>query len=351
MTIKDVAVRAGVSFTTVSHVINNTRNVSPDVRARVEQAIAELGYRPNRVARSLRKQETLTVGVINSVNNDPYFAEVLSGIESACFASGYNVILCHTEPGACYEIPDPDKPCHAETSLKKELDNIEMLQEKGVDGIITHSLMNEDKLGSLLGADMPPVLFLHQYLEGLGMDTLCTDDYSGGRLAAEYLLTLGHRHIGCLAGYAGATHTVRFREQGWRDALKDSGITPLEGWHVETGYDPQSGYKALSRLLGTREPPTALVCYCDTQAIGVIRAAKDLGIGIPGDLSLVSFDNLIISQYTVPRLTTVEHPKFGLGQEAVSRLVARIADPSLPAEKRLMPVTLINGETTAPPPH
>lgn len=344
-TIKDVAARAGVSFTTVSHVINSTRNVSSDVRERVELAITELGYRPNRVARSLRKQETLTVGVINSVNNDPYFAEVLSGIERACFAAGYNVILCHTEPGSCYEIADPENPCHLETSLKKELDNMEMLLEKGVDGIITHSLMNEDKLLDFLGDDMPPIVFLHQYRDGLGMDAMCTDDYQGGMLAAEHLLGLGHTRIGLVSGYSGQTHTVRFREQGWRDALLKKGLIPEPAWVIETGYDPESGYRAAKRILGHPSRPTGLVCYCDTQAIGVIRAALDIGVVIPRDLSLISFDNLIISRYTVPRLTTVEHPKFSLGEAAVARLVARIADPSLSPEKRMMPVTLIEGES------
>ena len=330
-TIKDVALKAGVSYTTVSHVINKTRPVSEEACKRVNEAIKELNYRPNMIARNLRKQNTLTIGVVNSINNDPYMAEVIDGLEKECYSEGYSVIVCHSE-----------------LSVKKEKENIEMLLEKGVDGIIIHCLMADEHGRELLENEQVPVIFLQYYIPDLPADMFCTDDFKGGYSAAHHLVDFGHRKIACIAGYSRKENSTYHRKEGWEAALQENGITPPPEYLIETGYTLDSGYTAMKRLLRLPDPPTAAICYCDMQAMGAIRAAEDLGLRIPEDFSVVGYDNLHISEFTRPRLTTINQPKKELGVTVFHRLKERIHDNSIKEEQHTLPVELIIRESTGP---
>lgn len=327
-TIKDVAKKAGVSYTTVSHVINETRFVSEDVVKRVNKAIKELKYRPNQVARCLRKQESKTIGVLSSINVNLYFSETLTGIEKAAYAEGYNIIVCYSE-----------------CNLEKEKENIEMLLDKGVDAMIIHSLLDETKIPKLVGLDIP-VLFLQHYIEDSGMDAICTDDFMGGYLAAKHFIELGHTKIACVSAEGNDNFSYRQRIKGWEKALNENAIELNNDYIIETDFHTHAGYDSFIKFAKMKVPPTAIFFYSDNLAIGGIRAAADINIAIPDQISVIGFDDLFMCQYTVPRLTTVYQPKFSLGEMAFARIFERIKDKELKPQKQLVEPKLVIREST-----
>lgn len=327
-TIKDVAKKAGVSYTTVSHVINKTRFVSDDVVNRVNKAISELGYRPNQVARCLRKQESKTIGVISSINVNPYFSETLQGIEKAAYAQGYNIIVSYSE-----------------CDLEKENENIEMILDKGIDGMIIHSLLDESKIPSLVSLDIP-VLFLQHHIDNSRMDAICTDDELGGYLATKHLIDSGHRRIACVSAEGNDNFSFRRRIDGWKRALNEAGISIDADYHIETDFCTEDGYNALIKFSKLKLPPTAVFFYSDNLAIGGLRAAADMKIQVPEDISIMGFDDLFITRYTIPRLTSVYQPKSTLGSMAFERIYSRIKDKKIKPEKKLVQPELVVREST-----
>lgn len=327
-TIKDVAKRAGVSYTTVSHVINETRFVSEDVVKRVNKAIRELKYRPNQVARCLRKQESKTIGVLSSINVNPYFSETLTGIEKKAYVEGYNIIVCYSE-------------CNPE----KEKENIEMLLDKGVDAVIIHSLLDEKRIPNLVNLEIP-VLFLQHYIEDSGMDAICTDDFMGGYLAAKHFIELGHTKIACVSAEGNDNFSYRQRIKGWEKALNENGIELNKDYIIETDFHTHAGYESFIKFAKMEVPPTAIFFYSDNLAIGGIRAAADINVAVPDQISVIGFDDLFMCQYTVPRLTTIYQPKFSLGEKAFARIFERIKDKELKPQKQLVEPKLIVREST-----
>lgn len=330
VTIKDVAQRAGISYTTVSHVINKTRHVKPETIKRIELAIDELGYRPNQVARSLRTQKSLTIGVVAPLNNDPYFTSVLAGIESAAYASGYNVIVCYSD-----------------SNSEKEQKNIAMLYDKGVDAITMHCPVYTQGINDLLKLDIP-VSFLQYEHKSKRVDSIRCDDKLGGYLATKHLLDYGHTRIACIAALFNGEvrHSYYDREIGWRDALLEHGVNIDERYLIHDVFWINSTYTSLKKLMELSKPPTAIFCYNDILAYGVFRAAVDLGIKIPDDLSVVGFDDISFSQYTVPRLTTVAQRKEELGIKGFNRLLKRIQQKDAKPRKIVLPPKLIIREST-----
>ena len=327
-TIKDVAKRAGVSYTTVSHVINETRFVSEDVVKRVNKAIRELKYRPNQVARCLRKQESKTIGVLSSINVNPYFSETLTGIEKKAYLEGYNIIVCYSE-------------CNPE----KEKENIEMLLDKGVDAVIIHSLLDETRIPKLVNLEIP-VLFLQHYIENSGMDAICTDDFMGGYLAAKHFIELGHTKIACVSAEGNDNFSYRQRIKGWEKALNENDIELNQDYIIETDFHTHAGYDSFIKFAKMKVPPTAIFFYSDNLAIGGIRAAADINISVPDQISVIGFDDLFMCQYTVPRLTTVYQPKFSLGEMAFARIFERIKDKELKPKKQFVEPKLVIREST-----
>lgn len=323
-TMRDVAEKAGVSLTTVSHVINHTRFVSDDVTERVHNAMEELNYRPNELARSLRRGQTNTLGLILPDSANPYFAEIGHAIEATSSSLGYNVILCNTH-GA------EDKEQHY----------INVLRNKQVDGILF--VATGDKTNSIsetLGENFP-ILLVDRELVGVRTDVIIVDNHQGGLLATRHLLELGHRRIACISGPSRLRPSSE-RISGYTQALEEAGLAFDPELFRMGDFHPSSGYQATLALLAVADPPTAVFTCNDLMAIGVIRAASELGRRVPDDLALVGFDDIELASYTIPPLTTISQPIDRMGDLAARTLIQRIEEDGLQAPTRqLLPVELV----------
>lgn len=331
-TIKDVAALAGISYTTVSHVLNKTRPVSEQVRLKVEAAIAELDYVPSAVARSLKARSTATIGLLvpNSVN--PYFAELARGIEDACERNGYCVILCNSD----------DNP-------QKQRSYLRVLLEKRIDGLIVASVGEDSDLQGSLASVRTPMVIVDRALEGVEADLVSIDHEQGAYLATRHLLELGHRDIACIGGPA-STNTAQLRLAGFQRALAEAGVSVADDHIVNSDFTSLGGYGAAAQLLdGAR--PTAIFAGNDMIGIGVLRAAAERNICVPGELSVIGFDDIQLSRYVFPALTTVGQSIRELGESAAALLLSRIAQPLRGApEQRIVAPKIVLRESTAPRP-
>jgi LacI family transcriptional regulator len=305
-TIREVAQHANVSATTVSHVINNTRFVSDALCHRVHLAMDELGYQPNALARSLRRGQTHTLGLILPDSANPFFAEIGRNIEDCAFEQGYSLILCNTEG-----------------NLDREHIYVELLSQKRVDGIIIIAAGDHaHSLNTLLEFKLPLVL-VDRDLPGVHVDTVLVDNHEGGYLATRHLIDHGHRCIGCIAGPSHLLASAQ-RVAGYYDALVEAGLPVKEDLIRRGDFHPESGLLALAEFLELPEPPTAIFACNDLMAIGALRAADASGLRVPGDLALIGFDDIELATYTTPPLSTISQPKKELGQLAVQMLLDRI---------------------------
>jgi LacI family transcriptional regulator len=321
--IQEVAARAGVSSTTVSHVVNNTRFVAEHTRARVQAAMDELGYRPNALARSLRRGQTHTIGLILPDSANPFFAEVGRGIESAAFDLGYSVILCNTEG-----------------DLDKEHLYMDVLSNKQVDGIIFVAAGERtDSLRALLRRKLP-VVVVDRNLTGVEVDAVLTDNRQGGYLATRHLIELGHRRIGCIAGPSHLTPSAD-RVTGYRTAMTEAGLPTEDGLIVRGDFHPESGRTAALALLSRSDPPTAIFACNDLMAVGTLRAAAETGRSVPVDVAIVGFDDIELASYTFPPLTTVAQPKLEMGRMALQLLIEHMRDKSRPTDREVLPTKLV----------
>ena len=329
ITIRDVAQHAQVSVTTVSHVINGTRFVSDEAKARVRAAIAALNYVPSAVARSLKSSRTHTVGMMIPNNSNPYFAEIIRGIEDACFAAGFNVILCNSDD-------DPHK----------QAAYVRVLSEKQVDGLIVLSSGGDPELlDTLRGAPMPQVL-VDREIDDLAADLVEVDHEGGARLAVEHLVGLGHARIACIAGPL-ALSPARQRVQGWRSALQAAGLGHGDALVADGAFTAEGGHAAMQALLAQR--PSAVFASNDLMAIGALCAAADAGLRVPQDLSVVGFDDIALAAYSNPPLTTIAQPKQQTGELAARLLMQRIAQPQRPLQRQILHPALVLRRSAARP--
>jgi LacI family transcriptional regulator len=329
-TIKDVAQRAGVSPSTVSHVMNNTRYVEPQTRERVLRAMADLNYQPNRLARSLRNQKTNTLGVLLPNSANPFFAQVLLGIEDASFARNYSVILGNAND-------DPER----------ELSHLEVLASKQIDGVLLISTGAYAQALELLARHNMPTVMVDRSPGERPIDSIMVDNAGGGRVATEYLITLGHQRIGCITGPLLLTPSAD-RVVGYRSALRKAGIAPDEALIVPGDFSHEGGYRAAERLLRLGPPVTAIFACNDLMAVGAIRAVHEAGLRVPHDVSVVGFDDIPLSSFIVPPLTTVAQPAEELGRIAVDLLVQRLRDRHAPVQQRQLGVHLVERDSCAP---
>jgi LacI family transcriptional regulator len=322
-TISEVAKKAGVSPTTVSHVINNTRFVSDEKRERVERAIEEMEYHPNALARSLRSGETHTIGLVLPDSANPFFAEVGRSIEGAAFNVGYSVILCNTE-----------------NNLEKERKYIERLAEKQVDGMIFVGAGEDyDSYKKLLDMKIRVVAMDRDYPD-LKMDVVISDNLQGGKLATQHLIGLGHKRIGCITGPSKVNLSAQ-RVTGYIQSLEEASLVIDQNLIISGDFHPESGQAAAYQLLAMQDAPTAIFACNDMMAIGVLRAGMELGRRIPQDLALVGYDDIELASYTTPPLTTIQQPKKEMGITALKYLLERIhAEQSAP-QRASLPVSLV----------
>ena len=330
-TIKDVAALAGISYTTVSHVLNKTRPVSEQVRLKVEAAIIELDYVPSAVARSLRARSTATIGLLvpNSIN--PYFAELARGIEDGCERNGYCVILCNSD----------DNP-------QKQRSYLRVLLEKRIDGLIVASVGEDQDLLDSLACVRTPMVIVDRALEGVPADMVRIDHEHGAYLATQHLLELGHSDIACIGGPTD-TGVGQLRLAGFRRAMAEAQVAVDEQRLLQCDFTSDGGYHTAARLLDDR-PPTAIFAGNDMIGFGVLRAAAERNISVPGQLSVIGFDDIQLSRYVYPPLTTVGQSIRELGESAAEVLLLRIASPQRRAEQRIVPPRIVVRESTGPRP-
>ncbi len=317
VSMKAVADKAGVSTTTVSHVINKTRFVSPEKELRVHEAIKELDYQPNGLARSFRKKRTKTIGLIIPDNTNPYFAEVARGVEDTCFDRGYSVILCNSD-----------------RKMEKEINYLELLMEKGVDGIAFVSVGDDKKATDIFGKKRVPKVLLDREIRGLQVDSVLVDNQLGGFLATEYLINMGHRRIACITGPSKLSSSYE-REIGYLTALKEYHIIPAKMDIQRGSFHSDSGYRGVKKLLSCSNPPTAIFACNDLIAFGAMHGANEMGYRVPDNLSIIGFDDISLSSFMVPRLTTIKQPKYEIGKTAAVMLIERIKNRDLPLRTKL----------------
>lgn len=305
-TIKDVAKLAGVSSTTVSHVINKTRFVAEDTSKAVWDAIQQLNYSPSAVARSLKVNTTKSIGMIITTSEAPYFAEIVLAVEEHCYQQGYSLFLCNTQN-------EPEK-------IQNHLD---MLIKKRVDGVLVMcSEYTRDSLELFNGTNIPMVVMDWGKADDHS-DRILDNSFEGGYLATQHLIENGHKDIGVIAGHLSKTLSKE-RYEGFLKAMHKANLPVRQEWIYEGDFEPESGFEQMNNLLRLEKLPTAIFCFSDTIALGAISALSEKGLSVPSDMSIIGYDNIHSSRFYSPPLTTIHQSKSRLGVKVLNILLERI---------------------------
>ena len=320
--IKDVAAKAGVSMTTVSHVLNDVpgKRISDETREQVRAAASELGYQPNGLARNFRLQRSHTLALVSDeIATTPHAGRIILGAHEAASKRGWLLMLVNT---------GGDPECEAR--------EIDALMQRRVDGFLYATMYHQDVTLPAALVDVPTVL-LDAKTADPSVSWVVPDEVAGGRTATEHLLSHGHRRIGFLNNVDDIPAT-RGRLEGFLGALADAGVEVRQDWIRTASSDTQGGMDAGRAILESDDRPTALFCFTDRMAMGVYHLATELGLRIPEDLSIVGFDNQeLIADGLRPGLTTVALPHYEMGAFAVDRLIDLIEQPKKgePVQARL----------------
>lgn len=340
-TIEDVAKLAGVSRQTVSRVINNSGYVSQNSRKSIEAAIEELNYRPNMIAKMLVTRRSRTIAYMMLNMSDPFHNMVNCGLESAAYHKQYTTIVCDAH------------------SPNREQDYMNMFVDNRLGGVIIHHLaITPDQVKWLADNGVKCVLMDNE--EDLpGVSHVNSDNYAGGRMAGEYLVSKGHRRIGCVHApltmpsdpHVPYENTFQFnmwrqRLNGFTDALKDSGLEPagLFPTKVRFDYAKSTMPEIVDYLLDMKERPTALYCEDDIMAFGLLDEFWHRGIKVPDDFAIVGHDGLEMSRMVHPYLTTIAQPRYEMGRQACELLIKHIEGKTEPESITLKPKLMV-GET------
>jgi LacI family transcriptional regulator len=307
VTIKDVASRAGVSPMTVSRVINDSDRVSPETQRRVQEAIAELGYIPSRLARGLSGRRTGTLAVIVPDVANPFFTLIVRAAEEVARRSSYRVILCDTR-----------------ADLAVERDVIEELIAHRVEGIAIAPVSDRSKphLARLARFGVPFVL-IDRTVTGIDGDAVVGDSVGGAQRLVEHLVGLGHRRIGLIVENDEVS-SARERRRGYESALEVAGLPLDPALVVEATPDPDGGFDGMGRLLSTENPPSAVFAVNNLVALGAIEAVRDAGLQVPDNVALVCFDDIELASRLYPFLTALEQPAERFGTLGTQLLLERI---------------------------
>ncbi|WP_405874052.1 LacI family DNA-binding transcriptional regulator [Streptomyces sp. NBC_00005] len=328
-TMADVARSAGVSVATVSHVLNDTRPVLPHTRQAVLDAIDRLGYTPNTLARSLVTSRTRSIGLAVSAISNPYFTEILQGVEAGALEHGYSLLIA-----------DPhDDPEH-------ERKVVQLLHERRVDGMIVAPSAHPGELVAYLGRHEVPAVFLDRLVDTAAdgtprYDQVCAESAEPTARLVGHLAELGHRRIALVAGLPGYS-TTRERIAGYRSGLAASGLPHDERLVVHGDSESSGAERATEELLSLAAPPTALVTANNAMTIGTLRALRARGLSVPGDIALCCFDDFAWADLFSPRLTAIAQPSKEIGAQAVRVLLERLAAPDRPARTMRLPCTFVH---------
>ena len=327
VTIRDVAAKAGVSHQTVSRVINNSDRVLPETRAKVEAAIAELDYSPNAIARSMAKGRTGILACIAPNLTDYTFASLISGAETEVRKHGYFLLSASA--------PDGD-------TFAALID--ELVSSRRAEAIIVINPFADDRY-THLPSDFP-VVFAGARPREDAMNSVALDDETVGYKATEYLLNLGHTNIGMITGPL-EEDCSQDRCRGFEAAMQDHNAPVQQQWIVEGDWLPKPGYDALMHFAESGNMPSAIFAQNDNMAVGVLRAARDMGLTIPDQLSIIGIDDIPLAAYFTPPLTTIKQDFKQIGEEAARLLLKAVEEPEDPCQHLLIPANLIARRSTA----
>ncbi|MGQ9599454.1 MAG: LacI family DNA-binding transcriptional regulator [Anaerolineae bacterium] len=329
-TIKQIARQVGVSVTTVSRALNDKPDIHPATKARILAVAAQLGYTPNPMARSLVSQRTFTLGLAVRTISDMWVAQIVPAIEELARANGYEVFLST-------HYADPEREFHV----------LEAFHQRYVEGILVVSSTLGDAYPTLQEKWGIPIILISPLIASPHRYVVRTDDVGGAQAATAYLIQLGHRRIGHI-GVPTWTLPGRERLDGYRQALEAHGLAYDERWVVLGDADVTGGLEGARQILSLPNPPTALFCFNDLTAVGVLRAAREQGLRVPQDLAVVGFDDVPFACYVDPPLSTIRQDMRALGYQATRMVLDWIAgqEPEAPLE---LQTHLVVRESTAPP--
>jgi LacI family transcriptional regulator len=327
VTLKDIAERVGVTESTISRVLNGIPKASKETRDEIFQVAAELGYKPNQIARSLVTKKTHTIGLIISDLSNTYFARVASGIEKIASKYDYSLIISTTGG-----------------EENEELKYINLLKEKQVDGILFASGRMPESCKKLLReTEIPTVVVAREVEEAL--PSVHIDNVKESYRAVKYLINSGHTKIAMISGAANDKESGLYRIQGYKQALNDNNLAIREDLIVEGDFKLQSGIKAMKEILKKDDSITAVFAASDEMGVGAIKAIKKAGLKVPEDISVVGFDNNIISLASDPELSTISQPEEELGWHAMEMLYKVINGENLAEKKIYLPCKFIKRES------
>ncbi len=326
--INDVAQKAGVSKSTVSHVINNTRFVEEATREKVLSAIEELGYRPNMLARSLTTNRTQMIGVVVSDTSNSFFGEVIQGIETVFGSQNYGLVVCNTG-----EV------------LEREEHYINLLLSQQVDGIIAAA--TSQRWGALSQAEQKhtPVVFVDREYEGMNSRPyIGADNFRGAYVGTWHLIDCGYHEVGVLAGFQRLS-SMRERLAGSRQALADAHVPLREEWVAYSILSVEAGKQAALSLLSRDDRPRALFVNNNYLSLGALLAIKELGLKCPDDIALVGFDDHPWAAVSNPPLTVIRQPVAAIGESAARTLIALLNGEGVPQTRTLLECELVVRES------
>ena len=327
-TMKDVALKAKVSTATVSRALMNPDKVSQSTRNKVEQAALEVGYLPQSMGRNVKRNESRTILVIVPDICDPFFSEVIRGIEVTAAEQGYLVLI-----GDCAHQNQQEKT-FLNLIITKQIDGMVLLSSR----LPFDASVEEQR-------NLPPMVMSNEFAPELELPTVHIDNLTAAFNAMNYLLELGHKRIGCIAGPEDMP-LCHYRLQGYVQALRRSGITVDPHFIARGDFTYEAGANALKQLLELPQPPTAVFCHSDVMAPGALSYAKRQGLKVPDDLSIIGFDNISLTEFCDPPLTTVAQPRFDIGREAMLLLLDQLQGQSVSSGSRLLDCELIIRGTT-----
>lgn len=334
VSISDIARAAGVSHPTVSRALRDSPLISAEVRERIQRLAQEMGYTPNAIAQSLQMRRSNIIGLVVPSMSDPFFGDVVKGVEEVAHAAKMSVLLSASSN-------DPDQ----------EMSTIETLHRRRVDGILAGASLISDKYQRRLNHIKVPTVLINSQAESFypSLYWVSVDDRKGAKLAVEHLLTLGHRKIGYL-GVSSRPRSNQSRLESYQNTLKAAGITRAEpvvvaaSMNASPEEDLTVGHKLLPQLLDAGV--TAVFCYNDMVAVGLLHACRERGIAVPQELSVVGYDDIPIAGYVAPTLTTIHQPKARMGMLAAKMLLDLLN--ARPVRNHTLAPTLIIRASTAP---
>lgn len=335
-TIKDIAKKTGVSHSTVSRALSGNSLISTATSDRIRKAALEMGYQASAAARSLKTNRSNVIGVLLNSMDDPFFSEIVDGIEACAQEAGYSLFIAASQH-----------------DLNREKTIVKSMMEHRTDGvIICSSSFSAEQGKQLLRNEFPIVVINHQAAENFHY-SIYHDDIDGSQQIARYLIQLGHKKIAYL-GNSMSGRTTLDRLTGYENTLKEAGINIRPEYiFQQNGGRALNGFASVEYFLSLPEPPTAIMCFNDLMAMGVLKGIQDGGVTIPEQISITGFDNISLSAYTSPSLTTLDQPKRSIGREAMQLLLDLLRTPqnneSFEPKKKILKGNLLVRQSTGGP--